>query len=373
LKYLYTISVKNMIKRILPVVLLLALVLTSTAQTVAEVPPKPPVITVNVGGFAIARYTYTSNADPSNYLSMRSVRLGVSGRLVDEFEYKAQFKLEGKSTNVNGPQLLDAYVEWQRFKAFRVKIGQFKRAFTFENPTHPIDQGFYGYSMAINKLSGQNDRVGEPLCTGRDLGLQFQGDLLEMDGRPLLHYQIGIYNGQGINMADLNNKKDIIGGFWVMPAQGLRIGASGWNGTYGRTYEGQYAEVKRVRYALSGEYVALDWVFRAEYVHSNGAAFKNPYGGNLDLDETLGDEADAWYALMIAPLIPETLHAKIRYDVYRDSASWDRMYSAYDLGMDWIIAKHLKISAIGSYVNDRRIAQGSHNYFMFDLQTSIRF
>lgn len=330
-------------------------------------------VTLNVGGTLLTRYRYTSNEIPSNTFSIRTARVAFSGRVLDEFAYNLQFKMDGTTTSINGPRVLDASVEWQRFKAFRIKAGQIKRAFSFENHMSPIDQGFYRQGMAIYKLAGYNDRVGEQACTGRDLGIMVQGDLFEMDGHSMLHYMAGVYNGQGINVADLNESKDVIGGFWVSPVADLRIGAFGWLGSYGRNYQGEYAEVDRKRYAISFDYTPGDWTIRSEYVHNNGKAFKNPYGGNLDIDTDLGDKADAWYALMSAPLIPEVLHAKLRYDVYRDNGEWNRTYTAYDFGLDYCISYNLILSAFGTYINDRRLDPGRHNYFMFDFQMGLRF
>lgn len=72
---------------------------------------------------------------------------------------------------------MDLYTEWTRYKEFRVRVGQFKRAFTFENPTHPITQGWYSYANVINALSGFGDRSGEKSSGGRDIGIQVQGDI----------------------------------------------------------------------------------------------------------------------------------------------------------------------------------------------------
>lgn len=359
-------------KRLSSIVLLLALSLAAAAQaTDGSFPAR--VLTMNVGGTLMTRYNYTSGAHPTNGFSIRMARLSLSGRVMDEFAYNVLFKMEGAPSATGGPMLLDASVEWQRFKSFRVKIGQFKRPFTFESPLTAIDQGFYQRGMAVYKLAGFNDRVGEQASTGRDIGLMFQGDVFELGDRSLLHYMVGIFNGQGLNVADNNNGKDIIGGFWLSPAAHMRIGAFGWKGVFGRVYEGAYAQVDRIRYALSFDYTPGDWIFRSEYVHNHGLAFKNPYGGNLETDTTLGDTADAWYALMIAPLVPERIHAKLRYDVYRDNGAWDRAYNAYDLGFDYCLSHNVKFSAVGSFVNDRRLSSGSHNYFMFDFQMGLRF
>ena len=66
------------------------------------------------------------------------------------------------------------------------------------------------YSQPISKLAGFSDRTGEQSSNGRDIGLQIQGDFLKNQaGRNLLHYQIGVFNGEGMNQKDRDNRKDI--------------------------------------------------------------------------------------------------------------------------------------------------------------------
>lgn len=333
---------------------------------------KAPVLTTKLSGFVMGEYNYTSqkNASPTNTFSLRMARMQVAGKILGDFDYRLQVQVSGTTTGISGPHIVDAYVEWVKYKEFCVRVGEFKRAFTFENPMNPIDQGFYGYSMAVSKLAGMNDRVGEHASNGRDLGLQFQGDLFpDHSGRAWVHYQIGLYNGQGINIKDVNSQKDLIGGIWVMPLPGMRLGVFGWNGRYQRGD----VRVPRKRYAISGEYkTGSDWQFRSEYVHSYGPAFNGAYGSGITtFNEVLGNKSDAWYAQVIAPVIKNVFHVKARYDVYRDNGAWDRCYSACDLGCDYQFTKNLVISAIYSYVHDRRLE--NRNYSMADLQVSFRF
>ena len=128
-------------------------------------------------------------------------------------------------------------------------------------------------------------------------------------------------------------RKDVIGGIWLMPVSGMRIGAFGWTGSYART--GTWTEngetvsgtrtVSRNRYAISGEYVKDDWTFRSEYIHSQGYGFKTTYqkdGQQKDcaINTNAGDKADGLYALVIAPVQKNKIHLKARYDMYRPSA-----------------------------------------------------
>ena len=293
-----------------------------------------------------------------NEFNLRLARFILDGKIGD-FDWRAQIQ----GTNAKGPgeptvQLVDLYTEWRKFPEFKIRAGQFKRAFTFENPTHPITQGWYAYAMVINNLSGFGDRTGEKSSGGRDIGIQFQGDVLRNSaGRALLHYQIGVYNGEGINTKDKDNRKDIIGGAWVMPIKGVRIGAFGWTGS--RAGIGG-----KNRYALSAEYDKDEFTFRTEYLHSQGM------GSNA----ALGDKADGWYVFGIVPVIKSKLQAKARYQTYRDNKEWNRAKTMYEVGVNYFFTKNLQLNLEYARVNDRTIANpDKHNYNFVDAEFDFRF
>lgn len=328
---------------------------------------------IKFSGYAITEYKYTSqeNKEPDNEFGVKMVRLLLDGKVATDFNYRVQMQVNGMSGSTTGARIVDAYVEWQKLSYARVKIGQFKRPFTFENPLHPIDQGFSSFAQSVTKLSGLNDRVGEHACSGRDIGIQLQGDVLPLSsGRPLLHYQIGVFNGQGINTADVDNKKDIIGGFWFMPISGVRIGASGWTGTYAKKISGVINTVDRNRYALSAEYCKDDWQLRSEYLHSEGRGFVTDNAtGNID--KTAADRSDGWYVSVVAPVKTDVCHVKARYDAYRDDAQWASTKNMYELGVDYIFFNRVKAQVSYAYVNDRMAEK--HNYNQIDCQVSVKF
>ena len=221
---------------------------------------------VKFSGYGMVQYQASDkDGAENNGFNLRLVRMALEGRAHTDFYWKTQMQINGNAfdTKADGKKnnmtirLVDLFGEWQKYEFFKVKAGQFKRPFTFENPMHPITQGFMSYSQNVSKLAGFADRTGEHASNGRDIGLQFQGDFLKnADGRNLLHYQVGVFNGEGINTGDADNRKDIIGGAWVMPIKGMRIGAFGWTGSRAGVGE-------KNRYALSGEYTADDWTFRS--------------------------------------------------------------------------------------------------------------
>jgi len=338
----------------------------------------------------------------SNSFKLRLARFILDGKIGD-FDWRAQIQ----GTNATGPgqptvQLVDLYAEWRRFPEFKIRAGQFKRCFTYENPTHPITQGWRGYADVINKLSAFGDRTGERSSGGRDIGIQFSGDLFpNANGRRLFHYQVGIYNGEGVNESDKDNRKDIIGGFWVMPIKGLRIGAFGWTGSrgdmiygYETIHTGKYyldannnkveitekkgltRSVEKNRYAISAEYSVDEYMFRAEYIHSQGWGAASPGNNVREISYANGDKADGWYVFGIVPIIKGKLHAKARYQTYRNRKEWATSVNQLECGLNYFFTKNLELHLEYSRVNDRSIetlTEKKHNYNLVDMELDFRF
>lgn len=364
-------------------------VMTLTAMcAVAQGATKDIVSTPKFSGYFMGQYqAATQDGSENNSFNIRMARVSVSGRIMGDFEYKVQGQINGNTSNLgSSPRIVDAYVEWQKYDFARIKVGQFKRPFTFENPMHPIDQGFMGYAQVVNKLSGFADRTGGHSSNGRDIGLQIQGDMFPNGaGRNLLHYQVGVFNGQGINVKDVDNRKDIIGGMWIMPARGVRFGAFGWVGSYART--GTWTDaagnsrsgtqsLAQYRYAIGAEYKDADWQIRSEYVHSTGYGFKTTYQQSVDqkdaeVNMAQGNKADGLYVLCIAPVVHRKLRVKARYDLYRSSAEWGTARTQYEIGLNWLIHKNIEIQTEYALINDR--AQEKHDYSMVDVEMCVRF
>lgn len=341
------------------------------------------------GGYALTQYQASFQKDAKeNSFNIRMLRLALDGRIANDFYWKAQLQFNGNTSTLgSSPRMVDLFAEWQKYECFRVKAGQFKRPFTFENPMNPIDQGFMSYGQNVMKLAGFNDRNGSHASNGRDIGVQFQGDFLKnASGRNLLHYQVGVYNGQGINVKDADQQKDVIGGIWVMPVKGMRIGAFGWTGSYARkgnidtnNPEDNTTRTRRLqqrRYALSAEYRVSDWTMRTEYVHSTGYGFSKTYqkeGDAKDITVNLGNgnKADGYYALLIAPVVKRKLYAKARYDLYRPTAEWDKAKTQYEAGLNYNFSKNIQINAEYAFVNNR--ALDKHNYSVADVELDFRF
>lgn len=333
---------------------------------------------IKFGGYIMGKYSISDqkHKDTNGGFDLRFIRLYLDGHVYRDFYYKLQMEVNGAPGDNKGPRVLDAFMEWQKYDCFRVKLGQFKRSFGFENPMSPLAIGMGSYSQATMKLASINDRNGEGSynkSSGRDLGLQVQGDLLPAsDGHKWVHYQVGVFNGQGINHTDKNKHKDVIGGMWISPVKNLYIGGFGWNGKY--TNEKYNAaepkslkDVKRVRWGAGLKYES-DWTVRGEYMSS--------YGGVVT-DATAPTHSDAWYATVGVPII-KGLKIYGRYDCYRnDKRSWQSLCANYGLSGNYTLGKNLIFQLNYTFTDDRSARHAATpkdaHYNTFDVQVTARF
>lgn len=342
---------------------------------------------IKFGGYIIGKYSINDRKHQSSNstFDLRLVRLYVDGHAFKDFYYKLQLQMNGAPGEDKGPRIVDAFVEWQKFKEFRVKIGQFKRSFGYENPMNPLNVGFGAYSQATTKLIGFSDRVGEHACNGRDQGVQVQGDFFPAaDGHRWLHYQVGLFNGQGVNHSDKDNHKDLIGGIWVSPVKGMRVGGFGWNGKYvnegykasglGSDYDSQLKSVKRQRWAVSAEYEG-DWMVRGEYVWSKGKKIGRVKNGvdaeGVQLYKDSPNYSDAWY---IQAGAPKFYGFKLmgRWDCYRDNKEWNSLKQIYEVSLTYYFNKNLFIQAEYDITHDKTLAE-DRTYNTFGVQVYCRF
>lgn len=329
------------------------------------------------GGYAIGSYKYSDQDGKhgGDGFNARNLRLYVDGTVLSDFKYRIQLEMSGDPGASKGPHLKDFFLAWSHWKELEVKVGQFKRCFTFENPYNPWEVGVGDYSQMSKKLAGMSDYCGGESTSsgGRDLGLQIQGDLLPVgkDQHRLFHYQLGLFNGQGINHADANRRKDWIGTLQLQPIKDLFIGVFGWKGDMAYSN----VTVGRNRYALGVKYEHEGWSARAEYAHQTGHKISDfVYSADtktqmLRPGASLG-RADGWYVTVGVPCT-SWLKVYAKYDAYRDNASNSSLSSIYSLCPNFQLHKNLQFQLQYNYVCNKLDADRRHNelwgevYFRF--------
>jgi predicted porin len=129
--------------------------------------------------------------------------------------------------------------------------------------------------------------------------------------------------------------------------------------------------VEKNRYCISAEYDLNEYTFRAEYIHSQGWGAASPGNNVREICYENGDKADGWYVFGIIPLIKSKLHAKARYQTYRNQKNWGTSVNQVECGLNYFFTKNLEMHLEYSHVNDRNLAK--HDYNLIDVELDFRF
>lgn len=356
-------------------------------------PHEPWYNNVTLNGFTMMGLTTTKqDGGSSSSFNINLARLAVSG-VVDAnaagpFFWKAQLQINGNVASLgSSARMTDFFVEWRKYEFARLTVGEFSLPFTFESPFHPLDVGFSDNALSVLKLVGYSDKSGQRSSNGRDLGVMVEGDFLHAsDGHTIFHYGLSVVNGQGLNTKDLDGRKNIVGQVWVSPIEPLRIGFSGWDGTFCRDGEWTDGDGKKVtglislaqhRYAISADWNKNGLTARAEYIHSTGYGFTSQDDGHttdVSLSE-YGNKADGFYALVMVPIFQNLLTGKMRvkarYDLYRPAAVMSSSKSITNVAADYWFTPKVGLAVEYGHVNDRTLTRHNYNYYDFEVQ--LRF
>ena len=252
-------------------------------------------------------------SDDASTFFVKRARVDFQGDISPKIDYRLQLEFAS-------PKIVDIYLRYKPLEALNVQVGQFKVPFSIEN-THyvPLKYEFIEYSMAVCRLMGFTDVCGVN-ATGRDLGAQLYGGLIDRDGYSILNYNIGVFNGEGLNVRDKNKSKDIVARLTLKPAAGLQLAGSYYWGEYGADY------LKRVRYGAGACYDRGPVVVRGEYI----------CGTTGDLD------SEGWYAVA-GWRVTKTLLPAVRYDTFlENTARSSSRQTNYTAALTWQPVKYLR-------------------------------
>ena len=317
------------------------------------------------GGYIVGTYKYNSQEGKNGVdgFGLRYLRLYLDGTVLKDFKYRVQMNVSGEPGSKNSARVIDAFISWQKWAPLGIKLGEYKRCFTFENPMNPWDIASGDYTQLTNHFTGMGGDLyqGAANSGGRDLGVQIYGDAFKVGKTQhyLLHYQAGIYNGQGINTSDKDKEKDYIATVQLQPLKGLYVGVFGWSGSFFDGAQSNYFK----RWAAGVSYEGL-FSARAEYA-------RNIYADGADT-HGLGQKSDAWYIRMGIPTW-RWLRVNLGYDAYRkDMSTWTSLNSIYSLGLQARPHKNLQFQLQWNYCHNN--ASGvDKDYHQLWTQAYIRF
>jgi phosphate-selective porin OprO and OprP len=178
-----------------------------------------------LSGYTQARYQNFEEKGKVSGFDIRRARLDAKGDITPYFGYRLQYEL------AVSPKLLDAYVDYKLFDYLNFRLGQFTVPFSLENTTSDTKLFSIDRSLVVENLSSRKgDVIGDN--NGRDIGLQVGGSFLKLNDIPLIEYNVGIFNGVGINKSDNYKYKDLSGRLIFHIIKGVDLGVSAYNGKY---------------------------------------------------------------------------------------------------------------------------------------------
>jgi hypothetical protein len=268
--------------KLLAVVIAMASSLTASAQQKnSEIDwTKDFTSRITLNGYAQGGWSYQNpNDKPQNAYNLKRTLLWAKARITDRWSF--MFMHDFSSV------VQEYYTDYRLSKGneLTVRFGQFKHSYTMENPMSPTQLELVDvYSQAVLYLAGEGPDPLNGVNYGRDMGLEVYGDL----AKGLVHYELALMSGQGINRKDLNNQKDFIAKLELRPVDGFRVVASGYLGTgcaVGTAAWNPEINVgdnyKRNRYSVGAEYKTQPYT-GSKYKEARPASIRAEWLGGQD-------------------------------------------------------------------------------------------
>lgn len=264
---------------------------------------------IKLSGYTQLRFRQFEEQGKADQFDIRRARLDFKGTISPRWNYRLQVEF------ANSTKLLDAYAEYKLNDYFNITLGQAKVPFSLENLTSSSKLDLINRSQVVEALVARGkDVIGNH--NGRDIGVQVGGAVFKVEGRSILDYKIGIFNGQGINGGDNNQHKDIAARLIFHPINGLAISGAIYDG------EANISTINsdRNRYGFDLSYTWRNLTVSSEYIH-----------GRDDHKEREGFYLQTGYYFL-----QKKLQVVAKYDTYdADKAMENNASTLYVVGVNY--------------------------------------
>ena len=280
----------------------------------------------NVSGYVGIGYAYD---DATSNFDVKYARIDLKGKLPAHFGYRLLIDLYKFKA-------FDVCIKYNPFNAINFNIGQFKVPFSIGNVNGPLQEECIDFPLVIRKVV-YNGIYGES-TSGRDVGISMYGGFFNHEKYNILDYNIGVFNGNGMNLSDNNKSKDLSMKLELHPIYGLSISGSYYWGEYGK----DYAEIHK--WSAGAGYKDKLCFLRGEYVCNNMSDVKS----------------DGYYVIAGVNL-PFKLTPIFRYDTFTKDKSIGDTEHDYTVGVSYLPFKFLRIQANYIRSNYAQICEKSNS------------
>src|SRR6266566_1078794 len=151
---------------------------------------------------------------------LRRARINLIGDFAEQFDFKVEGDFEnsdGLNSSRTAFEATDIFVNWHQFPEAQIKVGQWKAPFGLEQLTPDTTLLFAERSLPTGAITPD-----------RQIGVQLWGKPFASvwpDGKDLLTYYAGIFNGNGRNTTvNDNNNFMYVGRLELLPFKGKLLG-----------------------------------------------------------------------------------------------------------------------------------------------------
>jgi phosphate-selective porin len=262
---------------------------------------------------------YVVDQDANDRFRLRRSELKFGGKIAEEqpIEYTVMIDPAQVTEDATRRSILqDAFFTLGYIPHHTIDIGQYK-----------VGLGEEGTRSSTKIDTIERAYISRTFGDQRDIGLRLSGKW------PYVDYNVGIFNGSGMNQADANDQKDIAGRMVLKPfkdsekLKGLEMGISGYHRpTHGNTFP-----KKRLGFESRYEYKKLS--IKGEYMSGQGTAASTSTTENRTL-------ANGWYGQLGYYFVPK-LQGVLKYEQYdpNEQAANDQVQE-YTAGLNYFIEKY---------------------------------
>jgi len=237
-----------------------------------------PAPKIKVFGFIQPEYDYTFSDPAENSFAFKRARIGVRGRVYEDFSYYFMLETSPFIGGVGSAYLMDAFITWDKYNWARISVGSFKQPFGKEVTT------------ACSKLTTIDRAIvsDQLVAPQRDYGMAVFGG----NKYTKFEYAVALMNGRGLNVKDNNNKKDIIGRVTYKVLDFMTIGGSFRYGFPNNDSD--------TRTTVGGEVLLNfnNWHIQGEYIYDEGDYNRAAGGGCGAEPMVLGKRRDGAYGMV---------------------------------------------------------------------------
>lgn len=307
---------------------------------------------ITLSGYIQVGYNYgNKNERTEHSFDLKRAILFANGKITDK--WSAFFMYSFGNTG----KILEAYTEYHFLPQLNVRLGQFKTPYSIENPLSPcIVELINCNAQAVAYLAGINGS--DPLfgvTTGRDMGLLIYGDLFDK----FVNYNLAVMNGQGINLKDKNNQKDIVGSLMLHPLNWLSIGGSFIKGK--GCAVAASPDVPDIK--VSESYIRNRWAIGA-VVNAKPISLRTEYLAGKDGKV----KSDGYYATASIHVLPQ-FDIVVSYDYFNKNKMLDSKQTNYMTGIQWWFYPKCRLQVQYTYCNPHK----GENYNLLQTQVQVRF